>query len=235
MINNDSSFYSKVNKLTKKHINEALLDACIDGDLDKVKFLFNSTELKHHADIHYKDNAPLHHACEHNQLHIMQYLLSSPELKEHADIHSKDGWTLTIACNEGHFEIVKYLLASPDLKEHSRFNADQLGRAIQLKNIDIVDYLLNSPNLKKNADIHMDEDSIFKNACEFGDMETLQYLIHEINIERTEAINNYLAKPTGRPSRLTHEAKNMFEIKELNKQLNQNLPENSESKKKPKI
>jgi ankyrin repeat protein len=225
-------FYSKY---TKNHINEALLNACVDGDLDKVKFLLTSPELKHNADINYNDNAALHQACEHNQLHIMQYLLTSPELKKHADIHSKDDWTLTIACNEGHFDIVKYLLTSSDLKEHSHFNVDQLRYALHIGEFDIVDYLLNSPDLKENASIHMGKDNIFREASEFGNKETLHYLIHELNIDRNDAINSYLEEPGGRTSNLKAEAKNMFQLRELNKELNDNLHENNESKKKPKI
>lgn len=232
MTENNPNFYSK---FTKKHINEALLNACADGDLDKVKFLLNSPELQHLADIHYNENAPLHQACEHNNLHIMQYLLTSPELKKHADIHSKNDWALTIACNEGHLDIVKYLLTSSNLKEHSSYNVDQLRYALRIGNMDIVDYLLYSPDLKENFDIHMNEDAVFKEACEFGHMETLQYLILDVNIDITESISNYLAVSTGRTSRLTNEAKNMFALRELNKNLNQDLPNNIITAKKPKI
>jgi ankyrin repeat protein len=228
----NANFYSK---FTKKHINQAFVDACINGDLEKAKFLLNSPELQHRADISYNENTALHQACEHNHLHIMQYLLTSPELKVHADIHSKDDWALTIACNEGHFEIVKYLLTSPDLKEHSHFNVDQIRYALHIGEFDIVDYLLNSSDLKKNFDIHMQEDTIFKQFCQFGDMGNLKYLIHDLDIEITEEINNYLAKPPSRKQSLVNEAKNMFELRELNKQLNQNLNENIESKKKPKL
>jgi ankyrin repeat protein len=232
MNHKNSDFYSKIHKFTKKQINESLLDACIDGDLDKVKFLLTSPELRHNADIHYKEDKPLHQACEHNQLHIIQYLLSSPELKEHSDIHSKNDWTLNIACNEGHFEIVRYLLTSPDLKEHSNIKRHSLEYAIQMGNIDIVDYLLNSPDLKEPVNIHIHEDSIFIKACEFGDMKTLQYLIYDLNIDRTDDINKYLEDPNGN---LVNEAKNMFELRELNKQLNNSLPDNNEITKKPKL
>lgn len=218
-----------------KLIDEKLLDACEEGDLNKVRLLLTNSGYEYHANIHYQENAPLHQACEHNHLHIVQYLLTSPELKKHADIHSRNDWALTLACNEGHFEMVKYLLASPDLKEHSNITVDQLYYAIKLEHYDIVDYLLISPDLKKNPTLNMDEDYIFKQTCEYADMKTMQYLIYDLDIKKTKELNKYLEKSTGRPGRLVSEAKKMFELRDINKQLNKDLLDNQEFKKKPKI
>jgi len=221
--------------MNTKQLNEAFLDACHEGNLDKVKFLLNSPELNNNANIHYQEDSGIHQACENGHLHILQYLLTSPELKEHADIHSKNDWVLTIACNEGFLDIVKYLLTSPDLKEHSNFKAEQLDYAIHLENMDIVDYLLNSSDLKEKYNVHIDNDKIFKNSCEFADKKMLHYLIYELNIDRTDEINNYLAEPNGRPNNLKSEAKNMFEMRDLKKDLNKELPDNNESTKKLKL
>jgi len=231
----DPNFYTQVQKFTKRQLNDSFIDACEHGDLDKVKFLLNSPQLKKHADIQYEKNSGLHEAAKNGHLHIVQYLLTSPELKEHSDIYSRDNWVLTVACNGGHLELVKYLLTSPDLKNHSKYHVDQLLFPIYVKHFHIVNYLLNSPDLKEKFNIHMDRDMIFRQTCESGDNQTLQYLIHELNIDKNDTINNYLNEPFGRINNLKSEAKNMFELRSLNEQLNIGLVENEQTKKKPKI
>ncbi len=232
----DSEFYTQAQKFTKGELNDSFIDACEHGDLDKVKFLLNSHQLRKHANIQCENNSGLHEAAKKGHLHIVQYLLTSPELKEHANIYSRDNWVLTVACNGGHLELVKYLLTSPNLKNHSKFHSEQLQFAIYVSHFHIVDYLLNSPDLKEKFNIHMDRDTIFKQACEFGDMKTLRYLITELNINKNDEINNYLNQSFGRDGNLRTEAKKMFETKEITEQLNEELdkPKNDTKNKKNK-
>lgn len=65
-----------------------LEEAVLGGQLEVVKFLTTSTEVKHHADIHANKDIALINACRANRLNIVQYLLTSPELSLHCNIHT---------------------------------------------------------------------------------------------------------------------------------------------------
>lgn len=111
--------------IDKSKLGEKLIHAVLIADLQGIRYLLTSPELKEHADINYKNfigNTPLIIACAYSNLEIVKYLLTSPELKEHAQINQKnddDSTALISACINNNLEIVKYLLTSSELKEHS--------------------------------------------------------------------------------------------------------------------
>ena len=111
--------------LTKEELNQKLECSFREGNLEIIKYILTSPDLKEHPNINDKDRGgwtSLMYATIFGKLDIVKYLLTSPDLKEHADIYVKDndGYTsLICACIYGHIEIVKYLLTSPELKEHA--------------------------------------------------------------------------------------------------------------------
>ena len=161
-------------------LNDEFIDACKNGDIDKVKYLLSSPELKEHADIHAFGDAGFQWACMNGHLEVVKYLLTSPDLKKHADIHEGSDAGFQWACNKGYLDIVKYLLTSTDLKKHADIHSNSdLGFRWACENgrLEVVKYLLTSPELKEHADIHAFGDAGFQWACMNGHLEIVKYLL----------------------------------------------------------
>ena len=175
-------------------------------------------------------------ACQNNDLDILQFLLTSLELTEHADIHARNDAGFRIACLDGHLEIVKYLLTSDELTEHADIHAkDDEGFiwACFYGYLEIVKYLLTSPELKKHADIHAENDVGFIWACYESRLEVIKYLIIDMNIDKTNYIETYLNE--NKDNKNVQQAIELFNIRDLHHQLNENIKDNKEKIKKMKI
>ena len=89
--------------------------------------------------------------------------------------------------------------------------------ACQQGSVDKVKYLLSSPDLNKHADIHAWSDLGFTCACVRKNLEIIEYLIFDMNIEKTKKIEKYLKnKPN-------EQVKKWFRLRELNNKLEQEL------------
>jgi hypothetical protein len=139
-----------------------------------------------------------------------------------------------LACSNNNLEAVKYLLTSPELMYHPSLTADNepLRIACNSNFPEMVKYFLSSPNLKEHANIYENEQQAFKDACNGGSTEVLQYLIFEYNIEETPAIKEYLNTSS---QSFNETIKNMFILREVNKDLNNELTTDSQNIKKPKL
>lgn len=79
------------------------------------------------------------------------------------------------ACNTGNLEEVKKFLLQKKTK-HLDLNYG-LEKANQGKQTHIMKFLLASPEIKEHADIHSNDDSIFRTACIRGNLEFVKYLL----------------------------------------------------------
>lgn len=156
---------NNIKKMSQYELDANLIHYCKNGDLDVVRYLLISPELKEHADIHNKDDWVLYYACNYGYLDIVKYLLTSSELKEHADIKSLAYRSLKVACCKGHIDIIKYLLTSPELKENVNIHVDNDSIFIYICNqyyIEILQYLIFDYNIEKTEDIKNYLDSNLK-------------------------------------------------------------------------
>jgi ankyrin repeat protein len=189
-----NNFYEEFKDTTHYQKNNAFLGACIDGDLEKIKYLLTSSELSDHANIDVTDSESDYngylYACRFGWLDIVQYLLTSPELKYHQNIHSRNrmGDTgLQIACKYGHVNIVEYLLTSPELKEHAFVNDNDywaLHLACEHGHLEVIKYLFNSGSLKK-YNINENGQDILNLACENGSLEVVKFLLTNTELKDT--------------------------------------------------
>ena len=150
--------------MSQDDLNEELINACILGNLDIVKYLLTSPELTENANIHYESDFSwnaLRYAGEHGNLDIIKYLLTSPDLKEHANIHSKDKYGMNIlihSCSNGYLDIVQYLLTNSDLNAHADINDKDNSGWTALKfacshnHLDVIEFLLIDMNMKVDND-----------------------------------------------------------------------------------
>src|SRR5574343_2070294 len=131
-----------------------------------------------------------------------------------------------IACIDGNLDIVKYLLTSHDLRDHvNNIIIYNYGFMLACTNghLEIVKYLLTSPELKEHANIHTSNDEGFKNACISNHIDVIKFLIFDMDIEKTNTVKKILKYDKYK------EIENMFNMRELNKQLESELNYKSEN------
>ncbi len=112
-----NTYYEEFNGLVQKDLNEKLIEACQQGNLDKVRYLLISPKLKIHADIHYKLDSPLNIAVFNDKIDIVKYLLTSSELKEHADLHADEDNAFVVAAYYNCSDIVNYFIFELNIKK----------------------------------------------------------------------------------------------------------------------
>jgi ankyrin repeat protein len=152
-----SSVSEKLKKLgtridSQHSLNYALIYACINNDLDIVKYCLTSPELKLHAQVHADEDQPLRNACKFGHLDIVKYLVASPDLKEHANPQHPDNIFLYSAYDNNKIEVIKYLLGSPEVlnKPDIHINKDETFiDCTKYKLYDIVNYLIFDFNIEK--------------------------------------------------------------------------------------
>lgn len=172
--------------------------------------MLTSPELKKHANIHARQNAPLIWAAQANQLSVVQYLLESPEIKEHADINLALSITgsnpFMGACDQNSIEVVKYLSQRKDLN---------INEALYTLNVD-----------KKDG---------FMLACENHekDSEILDFIVFEMNFQPNARHKKYL-KENEDNKQINYAAK-IIKIRDLNFKLNYKLGDKNTFKAKVKI
>ena len=171
-------------------INKEFLDACKAGDLNQVKYLLTSPELKIHADIHAKKDLGFQVACGNGHLEVVKYLCSA-ELREsgieYPRMNGYSDYALTFACERGQFQVVKYLLTFPKLEKHAHLHVKEdiefsnldsaFHNACKSGNLEIVRYLLTSPELVGHAYIHSAKGFGYRGACANGHLEVVKYLL----------------------------------------------------------
>lgn len=126
---------------------------------------------------------------------------------------------LILACGNGYLDKVKYLLTSPKLQIHADIHAEDDSPIVCASYhgyINIVKYLLSSSELKEHSNIHAQDDFAFRTACDSEKIETIQYYIFDLNIEKSIFIEKHLNERNGH---FIEKVKYMFKVRELSEQL----------------
>lgn len=139
-----------------------------------------------------------------------------------------------LACNNNNMEEVKYFLTSPELEYHPSLIVENEPLRLACFNnfVEMTKYFLTSPDLKEHANIYVDEADAFQKACKNESIDVLQYLVFEFNINETPEIKEYLNTTN---TKFNDTVKNMFVLRELNKNLTEDLPSDNSARKKPKL
>lgn len=139
-----------------------------------------------------------------------------------------------LACTNNELDAAKYLLTSPQLDYHPSLTEDNqpLRLACSSNFVEMVKYFLTSPDLKEHSDIYLNKQEAFKDACKAESLDVIQYLVLEFNIEQTPSIKEYLDVNN---TKFNDTVKNMFILREVNKELNNELSSATNNQKKPKL
>jgi hypothetical protein len=102
----DDYLYEKLIQADQNALDHYFTEACSRGDLNVVKFLLASPELKNHANIHTSNDLGIYFACKIKDKELVNYLLSSEDIKENI--------TAEIAINKAYFyrdnSIINFLI-----------------------------------------------------------------------------------------------------------------------------
>ena len=111
-------------------IEDQLIEASIDGDLDKVKYL-----VENGADVHADNDYALCLSAENGHFDIVKYLVENG-----TDIHAKNDHALCWSAKNGHLEVVRLLLENgADIHAHDDF---ALRLSAQKGHLEVVKYLI---------------------------------------------------------------------------------------------
>ncbi|GBN68931.1 Ankyrin-2 [Araneus ventricosus] len=194
-----------MNKDKSSQINDQLLIAISENDMNKVKEL-----LKSGADVNvestvnqgstskygYKPYTPLILAAEEGYLKIVQELLRSPGI----DVNRKNYYgnvALHMASARGHVEVVKTLLAAKDIDANlvdKKYEFSPLITASKGNQAEVVKILLNTPEVEINK-TDAGGKSALHQAASSGHEETVQILLKDrrISVNLKDSLHGHTA------------------------------------------
>lgn len=181
---NNENFYNEFKDLNIKELNLSYWSACKNNEIDKVKYLLTSPQLKKHANINYDSKYLIDYICSFGSVNLLEYLTSSKDLEEHIKITQDISTLVRSAIRQDSFPIVQYLLSLPKLKPNTDLDIDEIFiDACGKGNLNIIKYLLTSPELIQHANIHAKDnaykiiDSPILTATSHGHIEVVKYLL----------------------------------------------------------
>jgi ankyrin repeat protein len=215
--------YEKFKDKNVNEINKEFIDACVSGDINTVKYLLCSPELEERADINFDSCDGLFFAVINNHIELVKFLLTSSELSKHADMSKKSSNdSFVAACSNGHIEILNFFLKTDKVRKQINMDRVEQGLefACQNSKLDIIKYLLDFPGLRMKAN----QDNAFRKAYDWGKIDVIQYLIFDLNIERSPYISLYLGRNPN------EKIEGWFKLRDVNNKLNEELKTNQPSK-----
>ncbi len=118
-----NKFYKKYSKLNQDELNGNLIESCRKGELEAVKYLLTSPELKTHADIFCQDYYCLITAAICNHLNIVKYLLTSPDLKYKANVHANEDRVFIASLNHENKDLMMFLVQDMNIQKTKNIKA----------------------------------------------------------------------------------------------------------------
>lgn len=236
----------------KVHVDKtkALATACEHNKIGIVRYLLTQMG----ANIHVNEDEPLKAACSKNRKAIVKYLLTSKKLNDHADINTTDDCILTTIVSEMHHDLVQYVLASPELKKHANIKMDTIETACYVQDNHkmlgiLLDHIESNPQSYSET-TNVDTvtfaralDKILFMIMERNSMELATYFVIERNTQYSDIVKRQLQScqnlnTNGNDpnfSQFAAQVQQLFENRELKKQLEQDLPINEIKQKRVKI
>jgi ankyrin repeat protein len=228
----DSDLFKYSNQVS---VHQMLLHGCFDNQLEIVKCIFDMWEARRTFKVLDEVRELVKITCEKGYFEITKFLLEQPELKDE-NANSDAPMMAALYCSSfGHLNILKYIFESfPDdpLMLKGLKNGIILDAACDEGRLEIVKYLMESPDIKIKFGLQDNGNQLFRAAYDRNHFEVLRYFIFDLNLEKTEDIKEYMSHV------FKKDVDNMFNVRELNKSLKEELStqsDNTSISKKPKV
>jgi hypothetical protein len=164
-----NNLFEKFKNFSPEQLNEEIIDSCISGNLDEIKYLTTYFKLKIHSNKNKEFNEVFDYACANNRFEIVKYLLHAPELSEHIT-HENLEAGFKSACFYGIIDIIHHLIINDKIE----FN-------------DEIKYFLDSPNLYyQPINIFKNHKNIFKDILNIFEARELEKQLSAIDNNKKE-------------------------------------------------
>lgn len=166
-------------------------------------------------------------ACNQGDVKTINLYITKNPYKDHIQKLLPGG--LSISCQKGHLEALEFFVSAVNMDESAKNSAAQEGLLLASANghLPVVKLLLNSPDITVKPDLHKGNDFIFQTALVYERMDVLRYFIFDLNIEKTPGIDAALKEH--KKDSVTA-AENWFKVRDLNTQLESELPNTGNDK-----
>jgi ankyrin repeat protein len=219
-------------ELSEERLNNEVNKAVQSNDLEYLKYLFSSPELKTHANPNANGNRCFELACGYGHLDIVKYLINSPNVKFDTSrkILINSGIIFSISHNQkdllDYFRYEAQAGTKPTESELETEDKRVLERACAFGYVEIVDYVFKNPKTKIDSKYI---NQLFEQAIYNGHPDLARYFIFEKNIDKTDSLQKILLDITD-PER--KEIENLFELRDTHNSLQQELENNEISNSK---
>jgi ankyrin repeat protein len=224
-------YYSKPENshLIKDYLSNALLHSVESGCLEAIDYLLTSKDLNQHSDVSTIES-PLRIATRNGSLDIFQYF--SNRFEKYYPQEKLDVAYFTLlgeASEQGKLNVVEFIINHPKIKNHKNFYKFEL-HAVQFScmsgHLDIVQFFFPKDTKKQF------EDNFLLNAIMSDHTDIVKYCIFDLNIPFSEHLNEAFMLYNDSK---TSQARDFFNIRELNQALEKELSSATISQKKVKL
>jgi len=218
----------------KVDINELEQDMIIffhAKDFDLVKYLLTSPKLIRHADINTRHDYLFDHACMTDNLEFIKFILETPNLQRTVPLAASCIKGIQHSAKRNHLEVLKYF--EDNLKKAQGFISTPFYQTLMQDacasgSLDTFKYL--TQKYCKLTDLNEKDYEKFSKQFQGNHISLIHYLIFDLNIPKTKYVEEFIEK-----SKIKDEINNLFQLRELNKNLNSELPSLPTLNKKSKI
>ena len=163
---------------SSSELSEQLLRACVDGDLNKVKYLVEVEHVDPHScrdeQLH---NTPLHWASQYGHLDIVRYLVE----ERNCDVMCRNKYENTplhLAALGGRLDVAQYLISERgcDPMCRGQYGRTPLHHACQNGRLDVVKYLIEDVKVDSSCGDEKDATPLHI-AAYFGQLSVVKLLV----------------------------------------------------------
>jgi hypothetical protein len=213
-------------------LNNGLLSACVNGNLELVKYFLTTKDLPINANINVGAGVkePIRQACENGHIELIEYLLASPELSEHAYIDEK-GFPFIAACRKNQLPVMDFFLNNELTKNQINMEMIKTGIELACRNeqVEPIKYLIEKTNIRQEKDFYSFINLTFELALQYKNIDTIRYFIFDLGIEKNKEIEEILKNQPN------EDADKWFELVKINNDLYNELNANKQNNKGLKL